>query len=561
MGATKQVADAPPLGAWSITNGLATVLGMTLAEALQLGTEVSRDMDVVELWSGVGSISGAAAASGYESAPYDLHRVPGVTDVDSEDCEDISSPAGFLKAVMLTLRIREGGLLAMGPDCSSFTFPNSSRHLRKVDNHWGDLGYMPVLVGNISAIIAMFLFQLALTRGVHCTVENPPDSRIFHFWSETSRLLTLLQDSGACWSQTVHRCAYDSSRLPRLSKLYKFIGSWQGVKGLNARCTCNGIHRLTGSRDAANKWTGDVVALGESASYPKALGEALLRAWEQATPVPMEVRKKAGESLWIDTHGSMHLGVKASRSDDGTPPPAKRRDFRGAHSKENMDSKQKAIQENSDCGPWGQMINKVVQRLPADGGPWGAVERLPADGGPWDAVERLPADGGPWGAVERLPEDCGPWGVVERLPEDCGPWGAVERLPEDCGPWGAVERLPKDCGPCGADKQVGRSSGDREQVQAQECGPQTALEHLGPWAMVENKEHQKKGGPTCGAEQKRLKTAKATASNKAAKNAGPWGALLDDPDKFNDEYDAVDRRIVRERERASSTRERAWSAR
>ncbi len=168
-----------------------------------------------------------------------------------------------------------------------------------------------------------------------------------------------------------------------------------------------------------------------------------------------------------------------------------------------MDSKQKAIQENSDCGPWGQMINKVVQRLPADGGPWGAVERLPADG---------------------------------------GPWGAVERLPKDCGPWG-----------------------DREQVQAQECGPQSALEHLGPWAMVENKEHQKKGGPTCGAEQKRLKTAKATASNKAAKIAGPWGALLDDPDKFNGEYDEVDRevdrRIARERERASSARERAWSAR
>jgi hypothetical protein len=463
-------------------------LGMTLAEALRLGTEVSRDLDVVELWSGVGSISGAAAASGYESAPYDLHRVPGVTDVDSEDCEDISSPAGFLKAVMLTLRIREGGLLAMGPDCSSFTFPNSSRHLRKVDNHWGDLGYMPVLVGNISAIIAMFLFQLALTRGVHCTVENPPDSRIFHFWSETCRLFTLLQDSGACWSQTVHRCAYDSSRLPRLSKLYKFIGSWQGVKGLNARCTCNGIHRLTGSRDAENRWTGDVVALGESAAYPKALGEALLRAWEQATPVPLEVRKKAGESLWIDTHGSMHLGVKASRSDDGTPPPAKRRDFRGAHSKENMDSKQKAIQENSD--------------------------------------------GGPWGAVERLPEDCGPWGVVERLPEDCGPWGAVERLP--------------------------KRAGAREQVQAQVCEPQSALEHMGPWAMVENKEHQKKGGPTCGAGQKRLKTATATASDKAAKIAGPWGALLDDPDKFNDEYD---RRIVRERQRASSARERAWSAR
>jgi hypothetical protein len=522
MGATKQVADAPPLGVWSITNGLATVLGMTLASALRLGTEVSRDLDVVELWSGVGSICGAAAASGYESMPYDLHRVPGVTDVDGEDCEDISSPAGFLKAVMLTLRIREGGLLAMGPDCSSFTFPNSSRHRRKVDNHWGDLGYKPVLVGNISAIIAMFLFQLALTRGVHCTVENPPDSRIFHFWSETCRLLTLLQDSGVCWSQTVHRCAYDSSRPPRLSKLYKFIGSWQGVKGLNARCTCNGIHRLTGTRNTEDKWTGDVVALAESAAYPKALGEALLRAWEQATPVPKEVRKKAGESLWPDTQGSMHLGVEASRCNGGTPPSVKRRDFRGAHAKENMDSKQRAIQESPDCGPWGHVTNKVVQRLP---------------------------------------EDCGLWSAVKHLQKDCGPWDAVERLPEDCGPWGAVEHSKDDCGPWGADKQVEASCGDKEHAQAQECGPQSALEHLGPWAMVEIKDQQEVGGPTCGAGRKRPKTAKVTVSKKAAKIAGPWGALLNDSAKYSDEFDEVDRRVAREREKASRAREKAWSAR
>jgi hypothetical protein len=571
MGKTKQVENPPLLGVWSITNGLATVLGMTLSAALQLGTEVSRDLDVVELWSGVGSICGAAATAGYASMPYDLHRVPGVTDVDGVDCEDISSSAGFLKAVMLTLRVREGGLLAMGPDCSSFTFPNSSRHLRKVDNHWGDLGYKPVLVGNISAIIAMFLFQLALTRGVHCTVENPPDSRIFHFWSETCRLLSLLQDAGVCWSQTVHRCAYDSSRQPRLSKLYKFIGSWQGVKGLNARCNCNGIHRLTGSRNAENQWTGDVVALGESAAYPKALGEALLRAWEKATPVSKEVRKKAGESLWPDTHGSMHLGVEASRCDGGTPPPAKRRDFRGARSKENIGSNQKAIPESPDCGPWGQVIHKAAQRLPADFGPWGAVENLPEDCGPWGAVERLPEDcrgahskenmDSKQKAIQESP-DFGPWGqminkAVQRLPEDCGPWGAVEHVQEDCGPWGAMEQ---DCGPWGAVTQMGGSSRDnKEHVQMQDCGPQDALEHFGPWAMVENKKHQELGDPTCGAERKQLKTAKATASQNAAKTAGPWGAL-DGPAEW-DSHDEFDRRLAREREKASNVRERAWSAR
>ena len=38
MGRTKQVADAPPLGVWSVTNGCVTVLGMTLVAALHLGT-------------------------------------------------------------------------------------------------------------------------------------------------------------------------------------------------------------------------------------------------------------------------------------------------------------------------------------------------------------------------------------------------------------------------------------------------------------------------------------------------------------------------------------------
>jgi hypothetical protein len=137
----------------------------------------------------------------------------------------------------------------------------------------------------------------------------------------------------------------------------------------------------------------------------------------------------------------------------------------------------------------------------------------------------------------------------------------VERLPEDCGAWGAVEHSKDDCGPWGADKQVEASCGDKEHAQAQECGPQSALEHLGPWAMVEIKDQQEVGGPTCGAGRKRPKTAKVTVSKKAAKIAGPWGALLNDSAKYSDEFDEVDRRVAREREKASRAREKAWSAR
>ena len=90
--------------------------------------------------------------------------------------EDIATPGGFKKAIMLVLRLREGGLLALGPDGTSFTFPNSSRHKRKAGLEVGDLNYEPVNVGNLMAVIALFLCQLALACRVHFALENPLDS-------------------------------------------------------------------------------------------------------------------------------------------------------------------------------------------------------------------------------------------------------------------------------------------------------------------------------------------------------------------------------------------------
>ena len=82
---------------------------------------------------------------------------------------------------------------------------------------------------------------------------------------------------------------------------------------------------------------------------------------------------------------------------------------------------------------------------------------------------------------------------------------------------------------------------------------------MGPWTVVENKEHQEVGGPTHGAGRQRPKTAKAYVRKKVAKIAGPWGVQVDEPDESSDEPDEFDRRITRER--AGSVRERAWSAR
>ena len=50
-------------------------------------TSMPRDLDVVELWSGVQSIVNAARKREYQAMPYDKGRIPGETDVR----EDITS--------------------------------------------------------------------------------------------------------------------------------------------------------------------------------------------------------------------------------------------------------------------------------------------------------------------------------------------------------------------------------------------------------------------------------------------------------------------------------------
>ena len=123
-------------------------------------------MDVGELWSGVGNVAAAARDNGHSAAEFDLDRVPGYTNVPGPSSEDITTEAGFLKALGLVLRLRPAGLLWMGPLCSSFVFPDSSHCKRKASNFDGDTTYPPVFQGNLMAVIAAFLVQVALARGL-----------------------------------------------------------------------------------------------------------------------------------------------------------------------------------------------------------------------------------------------------------------------------------------------------------------------------------------------------------------------------------------------------------
>ena len=57
---------------------------------------------------------------------------------------------GFIRAIALTLRVVEDGLLIGGPPCGPWVFVNSGTHKRKIKNIFGDPKSSYVKRSNVS---------------------------------------------------------------------------------------------------------------------------------------------------------------------------------------------------------------------------------------------------------------------------------------------------------------------------------------------------------------------------------------------------------------------------
>ena len=309
--------------------------------------------------------------------------------------------------------------MALGPDCSSFTFPNSSRHKRNHNDVLGDLSYLPVSIGNLMAVIAIFLCQLAICRRVHFALDNPSDSQFFRFIKEVF-------PSWASWrslhlfSQSVLRCPYDDAPEPKLGKLYKRVSSCPGITGINARCTCQGDHRRLGFRrsDGAG-WTGDHVALGESAAYPMRLGEALINMWQQhVQPIDADWSRSALVMQWADP--------RSTTQDTEAAPQASGVGVKKSRSQANRDQ---VVSHN--FGPWGG--SSVAA---------GEPRRQAPDASDHDD------DLGPWGAMGAGVMESRCHGVeVSPLQEELGPWasaGSSASASTTYGPWSSTTHQTKE---------------------------------------------------------------------------------------------------------------------
>ena len=269
---------------------------------------LARDLDVVELESGVEAVTRAARNRGHRAQPFDVKR-------DSV-AENLLLEAGFHNAISLVMRIRPGGLLGQAPVCSSFVGLNVANTKRGRDNWAGDEQYPAVVAGSRRADITFSLMGLALARGVHTYLENPVGSMIFSYGLTTSGRpestsgrqespagaddsqagaddsLGVLRELPFLARSIQDRCCFtDHEKHTVFKKGYKFLtdGPWLP----DTKCSClAGAHetlvRTTVRRGGRPpQYSGNREALRQSQSYPDALGDFIIESWERiVAPVP-----------------------------------------------------------------------------------------------------------------------------------------------------------------------------------------------------------------------------------------------------------------------------------
>ena len=294
------------------------IFGLSVSAVLNSASDL-RDLDVVELWSGVAAIVAAAQAAGFTAMPFDKFRIKGVTDIDDPDTtEDILLEAGFRRALNLVLRVRPGGLVWMAPVCSSWIFLNLKNTQRtKVagPRFGGNLRYHSVRHGNRMAEMAAFLFLVAVARGVHAVIENPAASMMFGY--------EVFADTCGFWPKVfwavLPHCRYSMEAFgSRLGKKFKLMCSHAWVLQLACKCQCPGrkhrqLHTVKTVR-GKRAVTGLKQALKDSAAYPRKMGIAVIQAWmNKANPTTSQgPRSKARTS---GPRSSVHAAEHKKRHD------------------------------------------------------------------------------------------------------------------------------------------------------------------------------------------------------------------------------------------------------
>lgn len=131
-----------------------------------------RDLDAVDAFCGAGRISTVFRKAGKRAEAFDINDGPE---------GDILSLVGFLRCILLVLRVREGGLVVGGPPCSSFVFINTGTSRRSRKKVLGRETLQYVADANAITCRWVLLGMIAASRAVRFLTEQPSSSLMLHF--------------------------------------------------------------------------------------------------------------------------------------------------------------------------------------------------------------------------------------------------------------------------------------------------------------------------------------------------------------------------------------------
>ena len=165
-----------------------------------------RDLDVAKKFSQAQPVVNGARGIGLQGQAH-----------DKED-GDICSKAGFYAGLKLIMRLKEGALLVLAPECKTFGFASRNQHKRIKENVEGDTSWSEVEAGSLTQDMERQIhvevtclsatckplwhqqllslprqlhgpckhvfYCLAVLRGVEAALDNPAGSIIFTHLSE-----------------------------------------------------------------------------------------------------------------------------------------------------------------------------------------------------------------------------------------------------------------------------------------------------------------------------------------------------------------------------------------
>ena len=160
--------------AWNVPAEIMNMIPVRVKEILQCehtSLVVLRNIHVADFFAGKSRIARWSELLGLTTVAIDR---------DHSSHLDFCSDEGLATAICTLLRVREGGLCFMGPQCSSWVWLSRSVTKRSAADPDGDVNLATVREGNHLNKVVALLVTIAGLAGISWVIEQPGSSLFFH---------------------------------------------------------------------------------------------------------------------------------------------------------------------------------------------------------------------------------------------------------------------------------------------------------------------------------------------------------------------------------------------